>query len=141
MCVRDVCCVRLQVTALEAGALLGMYVVYVCVTFYTSRTDEPLHADLALHEFPPEDGGIGKFRTHSVPAQTCQHVRQQRGSGVLAQHCHSEGPQWVSLVGASTTQCQCVAQQQRVDADCLLISVNRRLLVLLLLLLLSCRCA
>lgn len=50
----------LQVTPLEAGILVGLYVVYVCATFYTSRADEPLHADLALHEFPPEDGGIGE---------------------------------------------------------------------------------
>jgi hypothetical protein len=40
--------------------MLSLYVLYVAATFYTSRADEPLHADLALHEFPPEDGGIGE---------------------------------------------------------------------------------
>lgn len=81
VCVLGVCCVRLQVTAVEAGALLGLYVVYVCVTFYTSRADEPLHADLALHEFPPEDGGIGECtHSHSPSTNIPAHVRQQRGS-------------------------------------------------------------
>lgn len=47
-------------TPAEAGITVGLYVLYVCATFYTSRADEPLHADLALHEFPPEDGGIGE---------------------------------------------------------------------------------
>jgi hypothetical protein len=51
--------VAIQVTRSEAGILLGLYVVYVAATFYFSRADEPLHADLALREFPPEDGGIG----------------------------------------------------------------------------------
>ena len=50
----------LQVTPVEAGTMLSLYVLYVAATFYTSRADEPLHADLALHEFPPEDGGIGE---------------------------------------------------------------------------------
>lgn len=40
--------------------MCGLYALYVCVTFYTSRADEPLHADVALHEFPPKDGGIGE---------------------------------------------------------------------------------
>lgn len=40
--------------------MCGLYVLYVFATFYTSRSDEPLHADVALHEFPPQDGGIGE---------------------------------------------------------------------------------
>jgi hypothetical protein len=57
-----------QVTPLEAGILMGLYVLYVCATFYTSRADEPLHADLALHEFPPEDGGIGEGHSRASAA-------------------------------------------------------------------------
>jgi hypothetical protein len=52
--------VRHQVTTAEAGTMCGLYVVYVLVTFYTSRTLEPLHADVALREMPPDDGGVGE---------------------------------------------------------------------------------
>lgn len=64
----------LQVTPVEASILCGMYLVYVCATFYTSRADEPLHADLALHEFPPQDGGIGKQGACKVVVGACGHV-------------------------------------------------------------------
>jgi hypothetical protein len=33
-----------------------MYVAYVCVTFWVSRHDEPVHADAALHEVPQQEG-------------------------------------------------------------------------------------
>lgn len=56
--------------------MLGLYVLYVAATFYTSRADEPLHADLALHEFPPEDGGIGE--------QWCPPARQTTTAGSTA---------------------------------------------------------
>ncbi len=55
------CVFVLQVDEFDAGTMLFLYVLYVAATFYTSRADEPLHADLALHEFPPEDGGIGEL--------------------------------------------------------------------------------
>lgn len=61
----------LQVTPVEAGTMLSLYALYVAATFYTSRADEPLHADLALHEFPPEDGGIGE----PSPQLTASHRR------------------------------------------------------------------
>jgi hypothetical protein len=40
--------------------MCGLYVVYVAVTFVSSRADEPLHADVALREVPPVDGGVGE---------------------------------------------------------------------------------
>lgn len=36
---------------------MGMvYVAYVFVTFWVSRHDEPVHADVARHEVPMEEG-------------------------------------------------------------------------------------
>jgi hypothetical protein len=36
--------------------MLLLYAGYVAATFYISRHDEPLYADLALHELPQEFG-------------------------------------------------------------------------------------
>lgn len=79
VCLPSICvctCVHvcvLQVDAIDAGTMLSLYVLYVAATFYTSRADEPLHADLALHEFPPADGGIGEAAPlHTAPAAAWQ---------------------------------------------------------------------
>lgn len=33
-----------------------LYALYVCLTFYISRHDEPVHADVARHEVPQQEG-------------------------------------------------------------------------------------
>eukprot|EP00879_Flechtneria_rotunda_P007347 GHRR01007708.1.p1 GENE.GHRR01007708.1~~GHRR01007708.1.p1 ORF type:complete len:657 (+),score=194.76 GHRR01007708.1:252-2222(+) len=40
----------------EALLMCGVYATYVFVTFWVSRNDEPVHADLTLHEVPQEEG-------------------------------------------------------------------------------------
>jgi hypothetical protein len=58
----------LQVVMWEAASMALMYVAYVCVTFWVSRHDDPLQADVALHEVP-QDEGVGEShmqRNHRV---------------------------------------------------------------------------
>jgi hypothetical protein len=40
----------------EAGLMVLLYATYVCLTFYISRHDEPVHADVARHEVPQQEG-------------------------------------------------------------------------------------
>lgn len=51
-----------QVALWEACIMGAVYVAYVVVTFYVSRHEEPVHADVALHEVPQEEG-IGERLT------------------------------------------------------------------------------
>lgn len=36
--------------------MMLVYIAYVCATFYVSRHDEPVHADVMRHEVPQEEG-------------------------------------------------------------------------------------
>jgi hypothetical protein len=47
-----------------------MYVAYVCVTFWVSRHDDPLQADVALHEVP-QDEGVGESHMQRNHRTSC----------------------------------------------------------------------
>jgi len=63
-----VCCtwlllLLLQVELWEAGLMGLVYALYVCLTFYISRTCyEPVHADVEPHDVPQQEGIGGWVR-------------------------------------------------------------------------------
>lgn len=104
-----ICLLVAQVFLWEAACMAVMYVFYVCITFWAGRGDEPVHADVARHEIPLEEG-VGEndlraatFRVYHAQGWSCKSMQWAAGHDCANSYTQHAGQSYQPFARPSST--------------------------------------